>query len=106
MRAVRARRADLTAGLAGFLTALPVRLADFAVLLPALGDCFVFCTVCCAVFFFAVEEAVPAGLVVDPPEDCPAVTSTIIEKKSRPAKLRNASRETKVGEDATLISSL
>jgi hypothetical protein len=106
MRAVRARRAALTAGLAGFLIALPVRLAGLVALLPTLDGCFVFCTGCCAVFLFAVEEAVPAGLVVEPPEDCPAIGNTIIEKESRPAKQREASRETEIGEDVTLISSL
>jgi hypothetical protein len=106
MRVVRARRAALTAGLTGFLTPLPVRLAGFVALLPALDGRFVFCTVCCTGFLFAVEEAVLAGLVVEPPEDCPATGSTTIKKESRPARQREASRETEVGEDVTLISSL
>ena len=106
MRAVRARRAALTAGLAGFLAALPGRLADFAALLPTLDGCFVFCAGCCADFLFAVEEAVPTGLAVGPPEDCPATGTTTIKKESRPAKQREASRDTEFGEDATLISSL
>jgi hypothetical protein len=106
MRAVRARRAALTAGLAGLLAALPVRLADLVAFLPSLDGCFVFCTDCCAVFLFAVEEAVPAGLVVEPPEDCPASGNTTIKKESRPARQCEASRETEVGEDVTLISSM
>jgi hypothetical protein len=57
-------------------------------------------------FFFAVEEACPAGLVVELLEDCPATGDTINKKESRPAKKRAAACETIVGEDATLISSL
>jgi hypothetical protein len=106
MRAVRARRAALTAGLAGLMAALRVRLAGFEAVLPALDGCFVFCTGCCAGFFFSVVEAVPAGLVAEPPEDCPATGNTIIEKESRPARHWNASREAEVGEDTNLISSL
>ena len=52
------------------------------------------------------EEACPVGLVVEPPEDCPVTGSTIIKKESRPARQREASCETVVGEDATFISSL
>ena len=47
-----------------------------------------------------------AGLVFGPPEDCPATGSTIIKKESRPARQREASCETVVGEDVTLITSL
>jgi hypothetical protein len=57
-------------------------------------------------FFFAVEEACPAGLVFEPPDDCPITGETINKKESRPARQREASLETVVGEDATLISSL
>ena len=117
IRAVRARRAAFTAGLTGFLGFLAVELAGFADF-PTVGAGFfavcvvfgaVFCVgffVVCAGFFVAVEETVPAGLVLDPPEDCPTTGNTIIKKESRPVRQRNASRETKVGEDVTLISSL
>jgi hypothetical protein len=90
----------------GLFGRLPVRLAGFVALLPALDGCFDFCTGCCAVFFFAVEEAVPAGLAVEPPEDCPVTGNATIKKESRPARQREARRETEVGEDVTLISSL
>jgi hypothetical protein len=53
-----------------------------------------------------VEDACPVGLVVDLPEDCPATGDTINKNESNPAKKREASPETEVGEDATLISSL
>jgi len=118
MRAVRALRAALTEGLAGFLVAaLPVSPAGFADFLTVGAGFFAVCVVCwaafcsgffvfCAGFFFAVEDACPADLVVDLPEDCPATGSTTIKKESRPAKKREASLETEVGKDATLISSL
>jgi hypothetical protein len=65
----------------------------------------------CAGFFFAVEDACPAGLVVEPPfveplVDCPATGSNTIKKESNPAMQREARSEMEVGEDATLISSL
>src|ERR1035437_4037704 len=88
IRAACARLAALTAGLAGFLTALRVRPADFEAVLPGL---FVFCVDFGAGFFFAVEEACPAGLVVELPEDCPTTGSTIIKMESRPAKTREDS---------------
>ena len=110
IRAVRARLAALTAGVAGFLAvvALRVRPAGFAAFLPGL---FVSCVDFGAGFFFAVEEACPAGLVAEPPfveplVDCPATGSTIIKMESRPARKREASSVSVVGEDATLISSL
>jgi DNA-binding transcriptional regulator YdaS (Cro superfamily) len=56
--------------------------------------------------FFAGVEAVPAGAVAVPPEDCPANGSTISSVESRTARRRLASRGPKVREDATLISSL
>ncbi len=103
MRAVRARLAAFTAGLAAFLVAaLPVSPAGFAAFVPDLAGVVVFCDG----FFFAVEDACPAGLVVDPPVDCPATGNTINKNESNPAKNREASLETDVGEDATLISSL
>lgn len=122
MRAARARLAALTAGLTGFLGFLVVELAVFPDLL-AVGDSFLavgagFVAVCvvfgagfCAVGFFTAEEACPAGLVVEPPfveplVDCPATGSTIMEKESKPAMQRKASREMEIGEDATLIYSL
>jgi len=95
IRAVRARLAALTAGLTGFLGALCVWPADFEVFLLFLAG-----------FFFVVEEACPAGLVVELPEDCPTTGDTINKKESKPAKKREAASETVVGEDATLISSL
>jgi hypothetical protein len=95
MRAARARLAALTAGLTGFLAALCVWPAGFAAFLLFWAG-----------FFFAVEEDCPAGLVAEPPEDCPATGSTIIKKESRTARQREASCETVVGEDATLIYSL
>ena len=115
MRAARARLAALTAGLTGFLGFLVVEFAVFTDLL-AVGDgfaavCVVFWAGLCAVCIFAAAEAFPAGLVVEPPfveplVDCPATGSTIMEKESKPAMQRVASREMEVGEDATLISSL
>jgi len=103
MRAVRARLAALTVGLADFLVAaLPVLPAGFAAFVPDLAGVFVFC----ADFFFAVVEACPAGLVVAPTEDPPATGDTINKNESNPARQREASLETEVGEDATLISSL
>ena len=58
-----------------------------------------------------MEEACLAGLVVETPfveplVDCPLAGSTNIKKVSRPARQRNASRETEIGENTTLISSL
>jgi hypothetical protein len=123
--AVCARRAALTLGLTDFLAALPALLAGFvdffafalvglAAVAPTgfftVGDGFraAFWTgffVACA-GFFAGEEAELAGAVAEPPEDCPANGSTISSMKSRIARRRVASRGTKVGEDATLISSL
>jgi hypothetical protein len=118
IRAVRARRAALTLGLTGFLAALPALFAGFveffAVVLAGLatvaptgfftvGDGF------WAAFwtgFFAGEEAEPAGAVADPSEDCPANGSAISSMESRTARWRLAGRGTKVGEEATLISSL
>jgi hypothetical protein len=108
IRAVRARLAALTAGLAGFLVAaLPDLPAGFTVFVPDLAGVFALG----AGFFFAVEDACPAGLVVEAPfveplVDCPVTGSTIIKKENRPARQKNASRETEVGEDETLISSL
>jgi hypothetical protein len=61
--------------------------------------------VVCAGFFTGVEAEL-AGAVVVPPEDCPANGSTISSVESRTARLREAGRGTKVGEDATLIFSL
>jgi hypothetical protein len=95
IRAARARLAALTAGLAGFLAALRVWPADFAVFLLFWAG-----------FFFVVEEACPAGLVVEPPEDCPVSGSTIIKRESRTAKPREAWCKMEVREDATFISSL
>ena len=95
MRAVRARLVALTAGLTSFLAAFPVRPAGFVVFLLVLAG-----------FFFVVEEACPAGVVAEPPEVCPAIGDTVNKKESRPARQREASLETEVGEDATLISSL
>ena len=74
------------------------------------GFSVVFCADFCA-GFAAVEEAEPAGAVAEPPlvcplVDCPAPGSTIINKESTPARQREARRETEVGEDKTLISSL
>jgi hypothetical protein len=103
IRAVRARRAALTAGLAGFWAAFRVWPADFEAVLPGL---FAFCVDFGAGFFFAVEEPCPAGLLVETPDDCPETTSAIIKMENRPARKRQASCETVVGEDATLISSL
>jgi hypothetical protein len=106
IRAARARRAALTAGLAGFLAALRVWPAGFEAVLPGF---FVFCADFGAGFFFAVEEACPvcpAGLGAEPLEDCPATGSTIIKMESRPARKREASCERVVGEDAALISSM
>jgi hypothetical protein len=102
MRAVRARLAALTAGLTGFLAALPVRPAGFVVFLLVWAGFFVSCTG----FFFVVVDACPAGLVAEPSVDCPATGSTINKKESKPAKKREAACETVVGEDANLISSL
>jgi hypothetical protein len=45
-------------------------------------------------------------LVVAPTEDPPATGDTINKNESNPARQREASLETEVGEDATLISSL
>jgi len=110
MRAVRARLAALTAGLTGFLGFLVVELAVLTVFLTVgagfVAACVVFWAGLYAGFFFAAEEAAPAGLVVEPPDDCPLTGSTIMEKESKPAMQRNASRKMEVGEDATLISSL
>jgi hypothetical protein len=125
MRAVCARRAALTLGLTGFFAALPALLAGFvdffAVVLAGLaavapagfftvGDGF-WAALRTGFFavgagFFAGVEAEPASAVAEPPEDCPANGSTISSVESRTATRREASRETKVGEDATLISSL
>ena len=103
MRAVRARLAALTAGLAAFLAAvLPVWPAGFTAFVPDLAGVFVFC----AGFFFTTEGVCPAGLVVDPPVDSPATGDTINKNESKPAKMREACSETEVGEDASLISSL
>jgi hypothetical protein len=131
--AVCARRAALTLGLTDFLAALPALLAGFvdffAFALVGLEGVFPTCfftvgdgfwaafwtgfLVVVAGFwaafwtgFFAGEEATLAGAVAEPPEDCPANGSTISSMKSRIARRRVASRGTKVGEDATLISSL
>jgi hypothetical protein len=105
MRAVRARRAALLVRRVGLLpAALLVRLAGFV---PVLAGVFVFC------FGFGdglgdalcvLAEAEPAG--VCPPSDRAATGSTIISRESRTARQREVRRGTKVGEDATLISSL
>ncbi len=122
MRAVRARRAALTLGLTGFLAVLPALLAGFvdffAVVLAglavvgllAVGDGF-WVALWTGFFavgagFFAGLEAVLAGAVAEPSEDCPANGSTISSMESRTARRREASRGTIVGEEATLISSL
>jgi len=99
MRAVRARLDALIAGLTGFLVFLTVMDGFFVV-------CGVFWAVFWTGFFFVVEEACPAGLVVEPPEVCPATGDTVNKKESRPARQREASLETEVGEDVTIISSL
>jgi len=118
MRAVRARLAALTAGLAAFLVAaLPLSPAGFADFLTVGAGFFAVCVVfwavfcagffaVCASFFFAVEDACPAGLVFDLPEDCPATGDTINKNESKPAKKQVVSLETEVGKDETLISSL
>jgi len=125
IRAVRARRAARTLGLTGFFAALPALLAGFvdffAFALAGLAGVFPtgFITVgdgfgaafwtgffaVCAGFFAGVETEL-AGAVAEPPEDCPANGSTISSVESRTARRRLASRGTKVGEEATLISSL
>ncbi len=74
MRAARARLAALTAGLTGLLAALRVWSTDFAAFLLVLAG-----------FFFAVEEACPAGVVAEPLEDCPTTGNTNIKKESSPA---------------------
>jgi len=103
MRAVRARLAAFTVGLADILVAaLPVLPAGFTALVPDLAGVFVFC----AGFFFAVVDACLAGFVVEPTEYPPATGDTINKNESNPARQREASLETEVGEDATLISSL
>jgi hypothetical protein len=56
--------------------------------------------------FVAVEEAGAAGSAGVPLADCPATGSTVIDKESRPAMQRAASRESEFGEVKTLISSL
>jgi hypothetical protein len=112
IRAVRARLAALTAGLTGFLGFLAVELAGLlAVGVGFVAVCVVFWAALCAVCLLAAEEACPAGLVAEPPfvaplVDCPATGSMSMEKESKPAMQREASREMEVGEDATLISSL
>jgi hypothetical protein len=53
-----------------------------------------------------VEEACSVGVVAEPPEVCPTTGDTINKKESKPARQHEASLETVVGEDATLISSL
>jgi hypothetical protein len=95
MRAARARLAALTAGLTGFLAVLRVWSIDFAAFLLFWAG-----------FFFAVEEACATGLVDESPEDCPTTGNTAIKKESSPAMQHEASLETEVGEDATLISLL
>lgn len=109
MRAVRALRAALVLGLAGFAAFLPVVLlavpASFVDFLAAGAGFLVFC----AVFFagvFALVEAEPAGLVVELPVVWPVTGSTIIKQHSKTARQPNARRKTKVGKDVTLISSL
>ena len=115
--AVCARRAALTLGLTGFLAALPVLLTGFAdffaVALAGLAGVFPtgFFAACAGFFvvgagFLAGVEAEPAGAVAELPEDCPANGSTISRVESRTTRRRVASRGMKVGEDATLISSL
>jgi len=115
MRAVRARRAACTVGLTGFFGFLAVVGVVFADLLAAGIGFFAVAVVAwpgfCAGLFFAVEEACPAGLAVEPPfvgplVDCPATGCTTIKKESKPAKNRETSLETEIGEDATLISLL
>jgi len=122
IRAVCARRAARTLGLTGFFAAMPaldagfadffaVALAGLAAVAPAgfftIGDGFCaafwtgFFAVCAG--FFAGVVAELAGAVAEPPEDCPAKGSTINSVDSRIARQREASRETKVGEDETVI---
>jgi hypothetical protein len=90
MRAVRARLAACTVGLTGFFGFLAVVGVVFAGLLAAGTGFFAVAVVAwrgfCVGFFFAVEEACPAGLVVELAEDCPATGSTTIKKESRPAR--------------------
>jgi hypothetical protein len=83
----------------GFAAFAAVGVGFFAVCAGFLGDLVV------------AEEAALSGAVVEPPfagapVDCPPTGSATISMESRPDRLRVASRETQVGEDATLISSL
>ena len=110
MRAVRARRAALTLGLTGFLTALPALLVGFADCFDvellglagtgflAVGDGFwaAFWTgffAVCAGFFVGVD-AEPAGAVAEPLEDCPANGNTISSVESRTTRRRVVRRGT------------
>jgi hypothetical protein len=86
----------LPAGAAAFFSE---EMVGFAEALADLRVCF-----CPALRFPAEAEA--GGAVVAPLDDCPPSGSTIISKESRTARLRNDSRATEVGEEATLISLL
>jgi hypothetical protein len=96
IRAVRARRAALTAGLTGFAAFLLAGFVDFS---AAAACFFAVCVTLCA-----LETAAPDR--VELLDDCPSTGSTIISVESKTARLLEASRETKVREDATFISLL
>jgi hypothetical protein len=96
MRAVRARLTVLLACRLDFLVLLPLVLVAFAASLAGV-------VVFCAALFFVAVEAVSAGAVAEPPEDCPITGCTIMSTESNPARQRPAWRKTGVGESATFI---
>jgi hypothetical protein len=101
IRAVRARRADRTAGLTGFFALPPLRLAGFlaAVLEAVLEAVF---TVGLLATFFVEEEAGLVAVRVD----CPATSGTFNEKTSKRASQLTASREIEVESVATFMIQL
>jgi hypothetical protein len=97
IRAVRARRADRTAGLTGFFALPPLRLAGFlAAVLEA-----VFAVGLLATFFVEEEAGLVAVRV-----DCPATSGTFNEKTSKRASQLTASREIEVESVATFMIQL
>jgi hypothetical protein len=88
---------------AGFVPVLPVEAAAFV---AALVGVFVFGRGLAVGLGFAlcvVAEVEPVGAAAVPPADCAAIASAIISRKTRRTMQPEASRQTGVGEEMTLI---
>jgi hypothetical protein len=106
IRAVRRRLAARAAGLSDFFVFLPFLTADFAGFLldeEGFSDVREEFGAGFRTGFFAAEEEEPADATVEPAADCPATGCAAINRESKPARQRDASRKSEVGENESVI---